>query len=357
MKIIQVMPEFGLAGAEIMCENLVYELKKLGNEVIVISLYSYHSPITERLEKSGIEIKYLNKKPGLDFSIFIKLFKIFYEYKPDVIHTHLYSLKYAVFPAILLRIKRKIHTVHNMATKESDKKSRILARIFYKYFSVKPVALSEAIQSTIVDEYKIKKQNIPIIYNGINLDKCQIKKNYLFGEKIRILHIGRFSEQKNHLGLLKAFKIINNKYSSSILELIGEGELKDSIEKYVKENNLEGVVEFLGIQSNVYSFLNEADIFTLPSKYEGIPMTLIEAMGTGLPIVTTEVGGIPDMLKNNESALITKVNVEEIVEAFERVILNKNLREKLGKKALKESIKFSSKEMAKKYIFVYQNNF
>ena len=63
------------------------------------------------------------------------------------------------------------------------------------------------------------------------------------------------------------------------------------------------------------------------------------------------------MLKNNESALITKVNVEEIVEAFERVILNKNLREKLGKKALKESIKFSSKEMAKKYIFVYQNNF
>lgn len=357
MKIVQIIPKFGLAGAEIMCENLIYELKKLGNEVIVVSLYSYHSAITERLEKSGIEIKYLNKKLGLDFSIFIKLFKIFYKEKPDVIHTHLYSLKYTAFPAILLRIKSKVHTVHNIATKESDKRSRILAKIFYKYFSVKPVALSETIQNTIVDEYKINKQNIPIIYNGINLEKCQPKKEYLFDEKIKILHIGRFSEQKNHLVLLKAFKIINSKYSNSILELIGEGELKERIEAYVKENHLEESVKFLGLQSNVYSFFNEADIFTLPSKYEGIPMTLIEAMGTGLPIVTTDVGGIPDMLKNNESALITKVNIEEIVKAFEKLVLDEKLRERLGKQALKESIKFSSREMAKKYIFVYQNNF
>lgn len=357
MKIIQIMPEFGLAGAEIMCENLVYELKKMGNEIMIISLYNYHSAITERLEKSGIKIKYLDKKPGLDFSIFFKLFKIFYKEKPDVIHTHRYVMQYVIPIAVLTKIKNRVHTIHNIAEKEVGYSARKLSKIFYKYFSVIPVALSEAIQKTIINEYGIKKRNVPVIFNGINLEKCILKINYSSDQTFSILHIGRFSEAKNHFELLKAFKIFNDKYPNSVLNLIGDGELKEKIEDYVKNNHLEKFVKFLGLQSNVYPFLNKADIFTLPSKYEGIPMTLIEAMATGLPIVATEVGGIPDMLKNNESALITKVNVEEVAEAFEKLFLNEELRKKLGKNALKESMRFTSKEMAKKYIFVYQKNY
>lgn len=356
MKIIQIIPNFSVGGAEIMCENLIYELKKLGNEVIVVSLYNYHSPITERLEKAGIEIKYLDKRTGVDFSMFLKLFKIFYKYKPDVVHTHLYALKYMVFPAVLTGIKKRVHTIHSLAIKECDKKSRLLAKIFYKFFSVVPVALSEAVQKTIIDEYRMKKKNVPVIFNGINLEKCILKVNYSLDKSFSVLHIGRFSEAKNHFDLLKAFKIFNDKYPNSILKLIGDGELKSEVKNYVKENHLGNSVKFLGLQSNVYPFLNETDIFTLPSKYEGIPMTLIEAMGTGLPIVATEVGGIPDMLENNESALLTKVNVREIAEAFEKLFLDEELRERLGKNALRESARFSSKEMAKKYISVYQNN-
>ena len=70
------MPEFGLAGAEIMCENLTYELISLGNEVIVVSLYDYHSAITKRMEDRGIRIEYLQKKSGLDLSVILKLKKI-----------------------------------------------------------------------------------------------------------------------------------------------------------------------------------------------------------------------------------------------------------------------------------------
>ena len=77
MKIIQVIPQLGLAGAETICENLAYELKKLGHTVIILSLFDYQSPITDRLEKEEIEVRYLGKKPGLDLSVINKMIKTY----------------------------------------------------------------------------------------------------------------------------------------------------------------------------------------------------------------------------------------------------------------------------------------
>lgn len=354
MKIVQVMPEFGLAGAETMCENLTYELKKQGHEVVIISIYDYHSAITERLEKAGIEIRYLGKKPGLDISLIGKIKKVLKEVRPDVVHTHRYCAQYAVPAAILAKVKRRVHTVHNVALKENTKYARRLNRFFFKRCSLTPVALSELIKETIVEEYKISDEKIPIIYNGINLSKCVAKKEYSTNDNLKILHIGRFSEQKNHKGLIDAFKLFREEKPNSELWLIGDGPLKEEIEEYAKENGLYSSVKFLGLQSNVYGFLHEADIFTLPSIYEGIPMTLIEAMGTGLPIVATEVGGIPNMLTNNESAILTPVDSEEIAKAFVRLANDAELRQRLGKNALARSSEFSAQKMADKYIRLYQ---
>ena len=77
MKVIQVIPNLYMGGAEIMCENLTLELKNMGVDVKIVSLYSCETPITERLQENGIEIIFLDKKPGLDFSIFKKLKKLF----------------------------------------------------------------------------------------------------------------------------------------------------------------------------------------------------------------------------------------------------------------------------------------
>lgn len=153
MKVIQIMPEFGLAGAETMCENLAYELIRLNVEVVVVSLYGFHSAITDRLEKEGIKVLYLNKKPGLDVSMIIKLMNLFNREHPDVIHTHRYVMQYAIPAAILSRIKKRIHTVHNIAQKENTKIARKINKIFYKCFNVIPVALSEEIKKTICEEY------------------------------------------------------------------------------------------------------------------------------------------------------------------------------------------------------------
>lgn len=353
MVIAQIIPAFGLAGAEVMCENLIYELLNKSNRIIVISMYDCHSPITERLESTGVDVRYLGKKYGADFSMISKLKRIFKNEKVEVVHTHLYSVHYAMPAAILAGIKCKVHTVHNVAQKECGRVSRIINRFLFKIFGVIPVALSGIVKKTICEEYHIKSEKVPIIYNGIDLSKCISKTDYFIRDKFKILHIGRFSPQKNHIGLITAFKTFHSEVPNSVLQLIGDGELKSKMENYVNEYGLDDCVEFLGAQSNVYPFLNNADMFVLPSNYEGMPMTLIEAMGTGLPISAAAVGGVPDMLDAN-CAILTGLDSNEIADSFRRYYYNADLRKQYGTNARIRSEEFSSKKMAEEYTKIYK---
>lgn len=353
MKIVQVIPALELAGAEIMCESLIYELKKAGHEVVMVSLFEKHTPITSRMECAGVDVRFLGKRPGMDFSMIRKLTRILKEEKAEVVHTHLYALKYAVPAAVLAGVKKRVHTIHNIAEKETGAFSRKLNRMFFKYFHVVPVALSELLRDTIKKEYRLKKHMIPVIVNGIDLTKCLPKETYCIEDRFTILHIGRFAKQKNHGGLLEAFRIFHASYPKSRLQLIGAGETRADAEAFVHENSLENAVEFLGLQENVYSYMHEADIFALPSLYEGVPMTLIEAMGTGLPIVATAVGGVSDIL-DGENAFLTRIDIEEIATSFEKYYFDEVLRERHGRISRERAEAFSAKQMAQKYIKVYE---
>lgn len=354
MRVIQIMPDFGVAGAEIMCENLVYELQKRKVEVSVVSFYNYHSVITERIEEAGIKIYYLSKKPGPDLSIFYKLLKIFRVEKPDVIHTHRYAIQYAVPAAIIVNIKTKIHTVHNIADKENGKLTRKLIKIFLKKYGVIPVALSKEIQKTIEKEYGLVPKQVPIVFNGIDLKRCIVKNSYDIEGDFKILHIGRFSDQKNHMGLLEAYFEFQKSYKNTTLYLIGDGEKKQQIIDFIIENHIEEKVKLLGIKDNVYPFLNQADVFVLPSNYEGVPMSLIEAMGTGLPIIATKVGGIMDMLEDHKNALLIENNKISIVNALYCLANNQELRETIGNNAIQRAKVFSAEHMAEAYEGIYR---
>lgn len=353
MTIVQVMPEFGLAGAETMCENLIYELTKLGHNVVAVSMYDFHSAITERLENSGIDVCYLGKKLGLDFSMIPKMMRVFKKVNADVIHTHRNCAQYAVPAAMIVGIKRRVHTVHNIAEKENERMARVVNKFFFKHCHLIPVALSGGIRDSIVKEYKITRSRVPIIFNGINLSQCISKGDYSINGNLKVLHIGRFSEQKNHGRLLRAFVLFHNKHSDSELWLIGDGEKKTEIETFVCKNALSENVKFLGLQSDVHEFLREADIFVLPSDYEGMPMTIIEAMGTGLPCIASNVGGIPDMISNGVDGMLIEPNEGALVDAIESLYNDMTLRKKLGENAKKRAQSFSSEQMAREYIKVY----
>ena len=216
-----------------------------------------------------------------------------------------------------------------------------------------PVALSPEVKRSIVSFYGIDGKNIPVIYNGTDLSHC-IPKLHYHRDGLQLLHIGRFNEQKNHKGLLEAFSLIRREIPESHLELIGDGVLRKEMERFAEELGVLEAVSFLGSRDNVYPHLHQADVFLLPSKFEGMPMTIIEAMGTGLPIVASAVGGVPDMLTNEESGLLVSSEPERIAEAVIRLSRDEALRECLGRKAKQESQRFSAEHMARSYCAVYK---
>lgn len=355
--VLQVMPEFGLAGAETMCESLCYQLQKSGKyNVIVVSLFDFHSPITERMEKCGIKVIYLNKKPGIDISIIHKLYKVMKQNNIDIVHTHRYVMQYAIPAAMMAGVKVRIHTVHNIATKEVDGYRRILAHFFFKHCSVIPISISPLIQESVVKEYNITKEQTPVIYNGSDLNKCLIKTDYRASKPFTIVHIGRFNPQKNHSVIIDAAQKLKEEGLKFVIKLIGGAGNEEQRKQEVKQKGLDNEIKFCGLQGNVYPFLQSADCFILPSLYEGMPVTLVEAMGCGLPIIASSVGGVPDMIESGKTGLLIKPNAEELTSAIKRLIKNEKLRESLGKNALTKSKDFSVERMFNGYDNVYTNN-
>ena len=354
MKILQVIPYFCFGGAETMCENLTYALAKLGHQVCVVSLYDQHTPISGRMEEAGIRILYLDKKLGLDISMVPKLVRIMKAEKPDVVHTHLDVIKYAVAAAKLAGVKKCIHTVHNVADKEAEGRlQKIINGFYFTHGWSVPVALSPLVQQTIEDFYGMDAKQVPVIYNGVDLSRCMPRTGY--PEVRKLIHIGRFNEQKNHRRLLEAFALYAKQYPEAELLLLGDGELQEQIRHYAQELGLSSQVRFLGSQSNVYPYLQEADIFLLPSDYEGMPMTIIEAMGTGLPIVATRVGGVPDMIREGQSGILTELTPQSVCDACVRLTEDSVLRERFGRQAREDSRRFSAEYMAERYLEEYQN--
>ena len=360
MKVFEIIPSLHQAGAETMCATLSSQMKKHGIDVIVVSFYNYQSPLSRVLEDNGVPIIYLNKKRGIDFSIFVDLYKLIQNFKPDVIHMHLYSIRYVVPIAFLVKKRVLIHTVHNVVSVRDNFIFRHLYGFFYKHLNVIPVAISKDVKKAIHSVYKMPLENIPLIYNGINLEKCKIKLSYEQHKDLRYIHVGRFDDVKNHDMLIDAFLQVHNTLQDSLLYLIGDGELKEKIQKKVTELNLSDSVLFLGTTDNVFDKLYNADVFVFPSKCEGLGLALMEAMATGLPTVATNVGGIPELIENEKDGLLSEVDPNDIAEKMLR-LNNKDLLKSLevaanhGTSARKKIWDiYSSSKMTENYICLFQ---
>ncbi len=355
MKIMQVIPSFCFGGAEIMCENLCCALGNLGHEVVAVCLYAQRTPISERMEKKGIRIRFLDKKLGLDVSMVPKLCAVMKQERPDVVHTHLDVIKYAALAARLSGVRSCVHTVHSVAQKEAEGRiQKIINNTYYHLGWSHPVALSPEIRDTVTAFYGLDSRQVSVIFNGVDRSRCIPKVSYAAGEQVHILHVGRFDTPKNHAGLVRAFCRLHREMPQVRLHLVGDGELRPRIEGLVQALGVAEAVTFHGMQADVYPYLHQADVFVLPSLYEGIPMTIIEAMGTGLPICAARVGGIPDLIRDEATGLLCGSTDESLTEVLMRLVGDAQLRERLGKQAREESVCFSAQAMAQAYCGVYQ---
>lgn len=348
MKIFEIIPDLRKrAGAEVFFESLCLELIK--HEDIKLHVVTIWDLVDESFQKflNHPRIKYHccgKIKPGLGRKAAKNLRKILNEEKPDIVHTHR-SVCLSYFQAF--RFKKQswkyIHTVHNVAEKEAGFYERCLRKIYVKKHLIYHVGISDSISQSITNIYK--KSPAITIYNGIILDKLDEKEE----KKYDLICVARFSKQKNHMLLLKAFNIIQRKYSTLTLLLVGNGELLGRAKKYVERNKINNII-FYGQANNVKSLIMESRIFVLSSLYEGNPISILEAMNYGLPIVAPCVGGIPDVVKDMRNGILFPVNkLEDFVKSLESLIESNELYGLLSKNNFNDIQKFSIKFCGERY--------
>lgn len=310
MKIIEIIPNLNTGGAEKFCVELSNELSK-SNEVILCSLFDVKKKMlfVKKIDKK-VTLVTLNKKSGLDLKIFFKIYKLIKKEKPQIVHTHLKGLFYSIMSVFLFKKISFFHTVHNIAEKETSIFFRKIYFILFNYFNVKPISISRVVLKSTKKLYGAKHKLL--VYNGIKKQKITTKFNYV-KKKINsykknkntlvFSNIGRISPQKNQLMLIDIFNKFIDRGKNIILLIIGEDSSKEK--KYLhqinslKKNN----IFLLGIKENITDYLRLSDALCLSSAYEGLPLTLLEAMSVGCIPICTPVGGIPDVISNKNAFL------------------------------------------------------
>lgn len=363
MKILHIIPSLHGGGAEKFAIDLCNELS-IENEVIVCSLYNITDDMfmAKKLD-NNVKLITLNKKLGIDISIFFKILRLLKNEKVDIVNTHLNALFYSILPIIFTRTKF-FHTVHNLAQNETRKTYRLVYKIFFKFFNVTPIAISKKVLKSIQEEYG----NIinVLIENGVKKPKIsnnfdtvkEMVNTYKVNDNTKVfLSIGRIAPQKNQKMLVDVFNRLIANGENILLLIIGDA--SDRSTKLLKEELLslaKDRVHFLGLQENVADFLACSDAFCLSSLYEGLPITLLESLAMGVVPICTPAGGIVDVLSSETGIVSEDFSEEAYLTVIQRYLdLSSLERDELSKnaKALFEH-KYDISRTSRSYLMAYE---
>lgn len=198
----------------------------------------------------------------------------------------------------------------------------------------------------VIDEIKGFKQKKLVIYNGVLIPEW---KTVPFDKKtIDIVYVGRLEKEKGIMEALKAFQELAD--YPIVLNVAGTGKLNDDIQRWIQKEEISNV-RLLGQIKGVYGLLQNCDIFVLPTYYEAISLSILEAMACGLPVVASKVGGIPEVVKDGDTGfLVAPKDINQLRDRLERLILSKKLREEMGQKGRERVIAFFSIEKTRNEI-------
>ena len=356
MKIVEIINSLSLrGGAEVFLHSLVKEFAKhKEHELLVIPLFSTIHETFKDIGCDNVKMVTCGKRKGLDIKAAKKLKTIIDDFSPDVVHTHL-SCSPTLFLAYGFK-KHKwkyFHTVHNQAEKESGKIVSFINKQMIKKRIMQPIGISNQITKSIQTKYKI--ENVPTINNGCSLF-ANAKLSSFKNREFDFICVARFYEQKNHIFLLKSFKKYLENNKNSKLLLVGDGILKQECEEYCLQNDLNKNVIFAGAVNNIFEYLNNSKVLVLTSIFEGNPICILEAMSAGLPIVSSNVGGVPDIVANGRNGYLFEVNnSDEFLDKIKNASNEANWTT-FSKNNLEDSKRYSIEKCCEDYINEFEKN-
>ncbi len=204
----------------------------------------------------------------------------------------------------------------------------------------------------------LDKEKICLIYNGIDYDKIEKAPKLDLEGDIKLLFVGRIEPPKGLNLLLKALSILKKSSKKKIrLYIAGSGTHEADYKSLATSLKVDKYTQFLGHLplDECYSLYKSCDMLILPSRMESCPMTLLEALGSGIPIIATHVGGIPEIVENNRNGLLVRYNSLEVAQKIKFLIDHPEVREQISKNNLIDANSYSWQGIAQEYIDLYKS--
>jgi len=332
MKILYIITKSEAGGAQTHVAELCHYFKSKGEEVAVLSYPG--GWLQTEVEKVGVKFfsnKYFSNSlnPARIIKAYLETKKVIKEFKPDLVHCH--SSAAGVHGRLAVRNEIKtLYTAHgwgfNIGVPFLQKWISIFIERFLSKYCIKIICVSDFVKNLGL-KFKIASEDkFVVIKNGVPIKERNIRNTE---EKVKIIFVGRLVEPKDPLLLLQVINEIKNKDFVEVL-LVGDGVKRVECEDFIKENSLANIKLFGEIDHlEVTKLLQNSDIFVLISKWEGLPLTILEAMSVGLPVIASNVGGISEAV-SVENGILVGNSKEELKVALEKLINNSELRQKLG---------------------------
>jgi len=312
-RIIILTVGYTIGGAE----KLIFELcKALRNdfEFVVVALKG-DGPLRSLLESEGIETFSLGGVSFFDFRVFLRFNTLVKVLKPDLINSHL--LKANWVGRVIGRVNKipVISTIHTTAA--FLKLKSILIEKFTAPLATVNVCCSNHI--CIDHTNKIKYPYKHYIYNGVPITKRSLP---VFLDPLNIVMLTRINNKEKALfELVKAVSILKKRGQYFKVDIYGEGKDTYALQQRIKKNDVEGLIHLKGFTANPQDILPRYSVFILPSKFEGMPLAILEAIVAGLVVVASNVGGIPEIIEDGKTGfLIDGYSPENIAKTLTRVL-------------------------------------
>ena len=321
MKILLVVTKSDIGGAQVFVLNLAGALKKLGCEVEVAAGDGNY--LFEELKKKQINCYYLNSLKR-DFNLYnaayfiLELYRLLKSNKYHIVHLNSSNTLIGAVSAFMLKHRpATVFTFHGLSYVDKNYEAstffKFLARIYFKIF-LKAVDKKVFECKLNYDEMKeaVKLENAPIIYNGLDENdlhflSCEEARKFLsskcnfdLSRKIVIGSTGRLTYQKNYEFLINSFLNIKKKIPEAKVVIIGDGPDYQKYKSKIENLGMQNDFFLVGELKDSHQYMRGFDVFTLTSRYEGVSISLLEAIYSLVPILVSYAGGNPDVVGFNE---------------------------------------------------------
>jgi glycosyltransferase involved in cell wall biosynthesis len=328
------------------------------NEMVVIIINNiYDQDLMKKLERTAAKIICLNRRPGRPWSLLYyvaTLRKVLVSVKPDVLHYHNKVGFIVAFLSSAGLSMKKVYTLHNTRLFSTTLWGR-----FCKYVVIRGtdvlIAISRSVKEDFCQNDETAYLKTEIVPNGIDIS--EFKRSSPANRVPRIICVGRLThEQKGQDILIKALAMLADSSVEFRCDFVGEGPSRRMLESLIRDSNLRARIKLLGERSDVPFLLGQADLFVLPSRFEGFGIVILEAMAAALPIIVSDVDGPREVIVNDRNGLLFRSEDDrDLAEKIKTLLEAKEYGRKLGENARCDVQQYSIQVMYEKYIGIYKS--